>query len=617
MSCSSSTEWKVKVFFIQMDDSEMESEFQEDSSSDGGGKMNWMLDKGLILGKKALFTGILISSAPFVLPPLVVLSALGLAFSVPSGLAVASYACTEKIMSKLLPMPDPAPMALAYLEEISGDDEEDEMVFGGEIDMRRGEELMDVTKRGVVGVRIEFVDEGKGEWIEEKALVEQDNLGPECILNDEVAEPVTQLGGDHLVEESGYEEDVKDDIPKKDEQPLGDIDMGVEESRDGKVQRLVIAFEKSDNNVEEIRDENPVNEIQKVVVKAEKTDESVREGETPIQVTTKADSTNENELDDEEDEMVFGGEIDMRRGEELMDVTKRGVVGVRIEFVEEVKGEWVEEKALVEQDNLGPECILNDEVAEPVTQLGGDHLVEESGYEEDVEDDIPKKDEQPLGDIDMGVEESRDGKVHRLVIAFEKSDNNVEEIRDENPVNETQKVVVKAEKTDESVREGETPIQVTTMADSTNENELAPETTGLLERIRDENKSMEEAEQQEEDIPGGNRDETGVDIIVEAEKPINVGFETLDVRSIMEEEQSLIVCQRSTLVVGVDADNCVAEDVPFDLSKENAISSNADIREIADISGFDLFDEQNAAVEQYPHRVANVGIGNILKTDVS
>lgn len=405
----------------------MESEIQDYSSSDGSDKMNWILDKGLMLGKKALLTGIVISSVPFVLPPLVVFSALGLAFSVPSGLAVATYACTEKIMSKLLPMPNPPPLALEYVEEISSDEKEDDMGFGGEIDMGKEEDkLMEDTKRGVE-VRIEFVDKGKEEQIEGKVLVEQDDLGPESILNDEVAEPVIQLGGDQLVEESSYEEDVGDGIPKE--------------------------------------------------------------------------------------------------GEE---------------------------------------------------------------------------------NIDLGVEESRDGKVHRLVIVFEKNDSNVEEIRDEHPETEIPRVVVKVEKMDESVEEGETLIQAATMADIIDENKLAGERTGLLERIRDEGKSVEEAERQGKGISGGNLDEMSVDNVAEAEKLMNDGVETIDVRSIKDEEQRHIVYKKTMVVIGgMDVNNSVTED----LRKENVISSNADVREIADESGFDLFDDKNEAVEQYPRRVCGVRIG--------
>lgn len=433
----------------------MESEIEEHSSSDEGSKMNWILDNGLMLGKKALLTSLVISSAPFVLPPLAVLSALGLAFSVPSGLAVASYACTEKLMSKLLPLPSHLQPSVEYLEE------EDDSCNGGKIDMGKDEEITEDTKRGVE-VRYELVDEG--------------------------------------------------------------------------------------------------NEV------------------------------------------------------------------------------WIEGKLLVEQDDLGPECIINDEAAEPAIQLGTGQLVGETSYENDVEDDPPKEEEQTLEATGVGVEESRDGKVHRLVVVFEKNDSHVEEIKDEHPVNEIRRVVVKVGQMDESV-EVEKPIQVITTLDLIDEEKLAVETLGSLERTRDEEKSMEEAEQREKGISGEDLEEMAIDNIVRAEELMSVMVETADVKSAMEEDPGLIEYERTTMMLKIgemEVDNNVSEDIllhsnvisgadvretvnerdiPMVL-KENMIS-NADVRELVVESGFDLLDDNNAADEQYAHVVSNISVGKIPKTDIS
>ncbi|XP_022897991.1 calponin homology domain-containing protein DDB_G0272472-like isoform X1 [Olea europaea var. sylvestris] len=87
-------------------------------------RMGWILDKSLSLGKKVVITGIVISSAPLVLPPLVVISAIGFAFSVPFGFVYASYACSERLMSKLLPETVPSvswdDQNLTYEEERGG-----------------------------------------------------------------------------------------------------------------------------------------------------------------------------------------------------------------------------------------------------------------------------------------------------------------------------------------------------------------------------------------------------------------------------------------------------------------------------------------------------------------
>lgn len=79
------------------------SEEEDGDSSEKSTKMGYVLDKGLSLGKKLVVTGFVVSSVPLLLPPLLVVSALGLTFSLPFGFIYASYAFTEKLMSKLLP----------------------------------------------------------------------------------------------------------------------------------------------------------------------------------------------------------------------------------------------------------------------------------------------------------------------------------------------------------------------------------------------------------------------------------------------------------------------------------------------------------------------------------
>ncbi|KAL8557273.1 hypothetical protein ACS0TY_004637 [Phlomoides rotata] len=68
-------------------------------------RLGWVIDAG----KKLVITGVVVSSIPILLPPLVVISSLGLAFSLPYGVVFASYACTQKLMNKLLPPPPPPP----------------------------------------------------------------------------------------------------------------------------------------------------------------------------------------------------------------------------------------------------------------------------------------------------------------------------------------------------------------------------------------------------------------------------------------------------------------------------------------------------------------------------
>ncbi|KAJ8447070.1 hypothetical protein Cgig2_022799 [Carnegiea gigantea] len=82
------------------DPSKEEWEVQDYSTIDERNeKFGWIWRTGLNLGKKIMVVGVVITSAPLVLPPLVVLSTVGFAFSVPVGFAFVTYACTEKAVN--------------------------------------------------------------------------------------------------------------------------------------------------------------------------------------------------------------------------------------------------------------------------------------------------------------------------------------------------------------------------------------------------------------------------------------------------------------------------------------------------------------------------------------
>ncbi|CAH9051914.1 unnamed protein product, partial [Cuscuta europaea] len=65
----------------------------------------WVVERGVRLGRNVIVTALFVSSAPLVLPPLIAISVVGFVVWVPVGVVVGSYAATEKLMSKLLPMP--------------------------------------------------------------------------------------------------------------------------------------------------------------------------------------------------------------------------------------------------------------------------------------------------------------------------------------------------------------------------------------------------------------------------------------------------------------------------------------------------------------------------------
>ncbi|XP_057963408.1 uncharacterized protein LOC131154575 isoform X2 [Malania oleifera] len=105
---------------------------------------NWLLSRGLRVGKKILVAGVVISSAPLVLPPLLVFSAFGLAFSVPLGLCYVGYAYTKNLVRNLLPiLPEPTPLADGGRATSDGEEENGEDNEGMKEDDREERELVE------------------------------------------------------------------------------------------------------------------------------------------------------------------------------------------------------------------------------------------------------------------------------------------------------------------------------------------------------------------------------------------------------------------------------------------------------------------------------------------
>lgn len=129
-----------------MEDPEPESEWEIQeycpSSKPGYGSssmVKWMLNRGFVIGKNLVITGLAISSAPLVVPPLVVFSAMGYAFYFPVGFVFASYTFTNKLLSTLLPSPSPPPPLMleyyhTYDQYDKDKDEAIELDDGGGVD---------------------------------------------------------------------------------------------------------------------------------------------------------------------------------------------------------------------------------------------------------------------------------------------------------------------------------------------------------------------------------------------------------------------------------------------------------------------------------------------------
>lgn len=227
-----------------MDDSGEEGEVKEYCTSPGEEeckrKASWILSKGLQLGKTILITGVVISSAPVVLPPLVVVSAVGFAVSVPAGVVVASYACTEKLMNKFLPMPASSP-ELEIETGLLDKAEKEETEFGGEF-LPEEELEKQIADTKEVEMRTEFGEDGK----KEQHVEGHEELREEKLYKDE------------RFKEKGYEEDVGEYLEgdREDERSLAGQDVKIE------------GVEKVDKEplIEEQKDEKPSAETKRVVV---------------------------------------------------------------------------------------------------------------------------------------------------------------------------------------------------------------------------------------------------------------------------------------------------------------------------------------------------------------
>lgn len=456
-----------------MDDPDMEWEIQEYSSPSKEGeitKVRWILNKGLWLGKKVVITGIAISSAPLVLPPLVVFSALGFAFSVPFGLVFASYACTDKLMSKLLPTPAPPSTLEYYTDE---DEEEEKEGFGRFAMEEEEEEQMEDIRRGVER-RIELDEDDY--WRQDVGYYE---------------EPLTAYV-DEYVEEEDYEEDVVE-YAKAEDTCAEEVDKDIEVR---------------DENVEEDGYGEDVGEYVEDEDDYEKENEAREEGEWEKSVSKESEHVGEEETIDNGEEVIARGSTGL-----LEKIRNEGNIGYDV--TEETYGA------------KGTHGVGEGEGGKNVSIIGP---IEESFGEKE-------------RDVTVSVENER---------AVEATKSPLEED-------------VKPEKPNEKIgKEGIVPSKVEQVgeADDTalGNGKTIPDMNGTLNA-----KSF-----------GGN-----VDTISKEQEPV------ISKKVVVQEE-------RATYNTSTDA----SEDITSKKIRENIIYSDANIREIADESGFDLFDDRNVASYQ-------------------
>lgn len=563
-----------------MQDPSEEWEIEEYACEDNGGKMSWLLNNGLRLGKKVLITGIVVSSTPLVIPPLLAISAIGFVVSIPSGLLLASYACSERFMTKLLPGPA-LPSHLLDFGLASDDEEVEEEHEGceGDIGMEKEEEeQMEETKRGVemgieLGLREGEVTKGNNFGVkkDEQGLIEDvDDIleengyeedGSKCLDEEEETPLEKMIKAKHL----GPREDEKEEpvIEENDEQPVGGAEKGlvvvIEDVGDclgGKEETPLEEMievkplglredEKEEPVIEEKRNEQPVDEGTKgvlvVIEEYEESGNSIEGLETPFEVTTivvlEEIGSNERVNDIEEEELVreTRGLIETLRDECKAD-----------DAVEEDK-QFVEERQ--EGTEEGEQKIVkNAEVMQIPNEGKNVHsMVEMDGNLEELrEKEAPKVGEKMLETRYMEIIDA----VPKEAQAIEKKGE--------------RKTVVNNEQAEKPIVEISETINVL----------IGPMGMTLVEEMREE-----------EDV----------DYIKEADVSMGDG----------NAEQKFVLDKGATLQ-GVE-DNYLAGDANRDLQlnneKEIVISSNADVREIPGESGLDLLDEKNEAGKQYAYVV--------------
>lgn len=563
-----------------MQDPSEEWEIEEYSCEDNGGKMSWLLNNGLRLGKKVLITGIVVSSTPLVIPPLLAISAIGFVVSIPSGLLLASYACSERLMTKLLPGPA-LPSHLLDFGLASDDEEVEEEHEGceGDIGMEKEEEKqMEETKRGVeMGIEL---------GLREGEVTKGNNFG---VKKDEqgLIEDV-----DDILEENGYEEDGSKRLDEEEETPLEKMI---------KAKHLGPREDEKEEPVIEENDEQPVGGAEKglVVVIEDVGDCLGGKEETPLEEMIEVKPLGLRE--DEKEEPV----IEEKRNEQPVDEGTKGVLVVIEEYEESgnsIEGLETpfEVTTIVVLEEIGSNERVNDiEEEELVRETRG--LIE-TLRDECKADDAVEEDKQFVEERQEGTEEGEqkivknaevmqipnEGKnVHSMV----EMDGNLEELREK-----------------EAPKVGEKMLETRYMEIT----DAVPKEAQAIEK-KGERKTVVNNEQAEKPIveisetinvligPMGMtlveemREEEDVDYIKEADVSMGDG----------NAEQKFVLDKGATLQ-GVE-DNYLAGDANRDLQlnneKEIVISSNADVREIPGESGIDLLDEKNEAGKQYAYVV--------------
>ncbi|PWA92964.1 hypothetical protein CTI12_AA068190 [Artemisia annua] len=551
--------------------------------------VKWILNKGCRIGKKIVITGIAITCAPIVLPPLVVFSAMGVAFSVPFGLVYASYACTNKLMRTLLPIP-PSPLMLEYYGDDYDQEKEDEVECRFELDDGAGDyRILDINKKGYYTNKEEKVldDEGTEDlnqgvdmvfelddnyMRQGEALVvdvdkksynsseyEGNELGKENVMQEDEEERISDgYGNEVKALVSHVDEDVKEKGYYSDEEKI-ESEGTDDKLRPGKVDNermedinqgadVVLELDDGGNDTRELREAVVVN-----------VDENFDE---------KSYYTNENDNEREMEVLVHLMENAVREEErEQMEDIKQGV------------------EMRLGLDMAPDECKQTEEGT--ITSIDGG--VDDKGYEQDVgeslEGDVDSLEEEQKGNellIESHLDENRSNAP--VVTSYDKGKEGSGVVKGDYSIDETASNVILEEVTDDETADPVTVKEIETqkIVEDESKNE---EPVGEMRHIvvlasgnADNNFNAREVEE--------------IDLVAREVR----GDAKKHERDTKSDEEVIRESMGTQEKLISDMSNGPTEDAILETKKEHLTNLNADAREIGDESGLDLFDDNNTSI---------------------
>ncbi|PWA62794.1 hypothetical protein CTI12_AA358980 [Artemisia annua] len=551
--------------------------------------VKWILNKGCWIGKKMVITGIAITSAPIVLPPLVVFSAMGVAFSVPFGLVFASYACTNKLMSKLLPVP-PSPLMLEYYGDDYDQEKEDGVESRFELDDGAGDyRTLDINEKGYYTDEEEKVLDNEGAEdlnqgvdmvfelddnymrqgeallvdVDEKRYnsseYEGNELGKEDVMQEDEEERISDGYGNEVkalvshvdedVKEKGYYTD-KEKIEiegtddklrpgKVDNERMEDINQGVD---------VVVKLDDGGNDTRELREAVVVN-----------VDENFDE---------KSYYTNENDNEREMEVLVHLMENAVREEErEQMEDIKQGV------------------EMRLGLDMAPDECKQTEEGT--LTSIDGG--VDDKGYEQDVGESLE-------GDVDS-LEEEQKGNELLIESHLDENRSNAPVVTSYDKGKEGSGVV----KVDDSIDETASNVNLEEVTDDETADPVTVKEIDSQKLVEDESKNEEPVGEMRHIVvlASGNADNNynareveEIDLVAREV----CGDAKKHERDTKSDEEVIRESMGTQEKLISDMSNGVTEDAILETKKEHLTNLSADAREIGDESGLDLFDDNNRSI---------------------